>query len=468
MKKIVAEFKDIPFYLLPIVAVLAFIPLIVYYHPFETFFAKLSWYVGFYQTSDIFTYYKSKSLIFVVFIMSIVILVALKNNKNLSGHKAMIPLILYAIFVVLSTMFSENKEFSLNGIDEHFESVAVLISYCILVFYCYWFVESERSVKFIVYAWLIGIALMGVIGMFQVTCNDLYGTEFGKFLILPKEIRAESEVSFVFEPGRVYLTLLNPNYVGFYAVLTIPILLILFIFSKSLWLKIVGILLNSIVFLCLLGSGARNGIVALFIALIFLLIFFRKKNKEHRFYFFVAYLLMFLIFVLFNIVYDGVLSERLEAGFDIKANLNTDLQKIATNDNEVVITYDGNDLFLMMNVDNTGMTEMVMLDKNGNEVKRKKVDGKVPTYDIVDERFPFTIRIGKMGGCLGFSVVIEGKKWWFSNQTEKAGYYFFSPFGKYTKIAEADTAIFTDYGSLFSGRGYIWARTIPLLKEYIF
>ena len=85
----------------------------------------------------------------------------------------------------------------------------------------------------------------------------------------------------------------------------------------------------------------------------------------------------------------------------------------------------------------------------------------------MDDRFPFTVDVGKVSQYYGFAVEIEGKSWLFSNQTEYSGYYFYSPYGKFTKIETAETAIFTNYSKLANGRGYLWARTIPLLKDYL-
>ena len=55
----------------------------------------------------------------------------------------------------------------------------------------------------------------------------------------------------------------------------------------------------------------------------------------------------------------------------------------------------------------------------------------------------------------------------FTNQVGKGGYYYCSLTGYYTKIVKAESAVFTNKGNLGSGRGYIWARSIPILKETI-
>lgn len=469
MNKVIEKIKKIPFFVIPIIIAMAFIPLIVHYYPFESQLKVMSWYSPTSQTGDMFNFYKAEALTSLAYFMIMLTFVGLVFSKKLSWHKALIPLILYAVMAIISTWLSDYQYFSLNGIDHHFESVYVLLAYCTLVFFCFWFADSEHAVKFIFYGWFIGIAVMGVIGLFQLARHDLFGTDFGEFFILPEELRAGKDVTFTFEPGRVYLTLYNPNYVGFYGALVVPILMVFFIFTKNKFVKIISIILNSVVFLCLLGSGARNGMIALFMALFVMLIFFRKKLKKHWISFLIAYASLGVIFAAFNMGNSGMVTERLEAGFDIDADNYSSLERIETNDDNVVITYGENKLTCTLDYNmNDGTATVHMLDEDGEEVEREDVKADVPTFKITDERFPFEVSIGKVGGHVGFVVDIEGKKWPFSNQTGYEGYYFYSPYGKYTKIEEAESAIFTNYSHLFSGRGYLWARTIPLLKDYIF
>lgn len=477
MNKVIEKIKKIPIFTIPIIIAMAVIPLIVHYYPFESKLKVMSWYSPTSQTGDMFNFYKAETLTSLAYFMIMLVFVALVFSKQLSWHKAMIPLALYAVMVIVSTLLSDYQYFSLNGIDHHFESVYVLLSYCTLVIFSFWFADSERALKFIFYAWFIGIALMGIIGLFQLARHDLYATDFGEFLILPEELRAGKNVTFTFEPGRVYLTLYNPNYVGFYGALVVPILMAFFIFSKKKVVKVVSIVLNSAVLLCLLGSGARNGMIALFIALLIMLIFFRKKLKAKWLSFLIAYGSLAVIFVVFNIVNEGLVTERLESGFDIKNDeqIESDnqidgknyskLERITTNDENVVITYGENDLTMSLFYNAEGLAVIHMIDEDGKEVEREKLETEVPTFKITDDRFPFEVSIGKVDGHLGFAVKIEKKTWAFSNQTGYEGYYFYSPYGKFTKIEEAESAVFTNYSHLFSGRGYLWARTIPLLKD---
>lgn len=466
-EKIVTAIKKIPFGAFPIIFVMAVLPLIVHYYGFQAHLSMMSWYVSNDYTGDMFNYYKSEYLVTTAVIMIMIVIVGLVFSKKYHLHKAFVPLFLYGVLIILSTIFSDYQYFSLNGMDNHFETVYVLLTYCFLVVFCYWFVDSKEAVKFVLYAWLIGIALMGILGLFQVTGHDLFSTDFGKFLALPKELRKDNEIQISVPKGTVYLTLYNSNYVGFYAALTIPILSSMFVFAKNWFIKIAGFVLSGVIFLCLLGSGARNGMIAVFISLIFMLVLFRKNMKTKWIYFLISYASMAVIFIVFNIMNNGMVTERLETGFEVEKDTSDKLEKIDTNDENVTITYDGHDLVITMSVSGENMAQLVMLDENGENIEAKRLDTEMIGYEILDERFPFIVTMGQIQGYFGFQVEIEGKSWLFSNQTEYQGYYFFSPYGKFTKIEAAETAIFTNYSHLASGRGYLWARTIPLLKKYI-
>ncbi len=466
-EKILTAIKKIPYATFPIIFVMVVLPLIVYYYRFEAHLSMMSWYVSNDQTGDMFNYYKSEYLVTIAVIMTGIVIAGLVFSKKYYFHKAFIPLILYAVLVVLSTVFSDYRYFSLNGMDNHFETVYVLLSYCMLVAFCYWFTDSKRAVKFILYAWLIGIALIGVIGFFQVIGHDLYNTNFGKLLVIPEKLRKDMKVTFSFPKGTVYLTLYNPNYVGFYAALTIPVLTALFVFVKNWFIKIAGFLLNVLIFLCLMGSGARNGMIAVFCSLVFMLVLFRKNLKTKWVYFLISYASMVAVFVIFNIVKGGMVTERLEAGFDVEKDTSDKLEKIDTNDENVTITYSGHDLVITMSLSQKGI-QIALTDENGDTVEMERINTEKISYKLLDDRFPFTITLGKVSEYYGFGVEIEKKMWLFSNQTEYQGYYFYSPYGKFTKIETAETAVFTNYSKLANGRGYLWARTIPLLKDYIF
>lgn len=64
-------------------------------------------------------------------------------------------------------------------------------------------------------------------------------TELGGKLIYP-----DGGLNFKFELGRAYLTLYNPNYVGFYVTLIVPILVALLFTTKSSGIELVTLSLQ--------------------------------------------------------------------------------------------------------------------------------------------------------------------------------------------------------------------------------
>jgi hypothetical protein len=67
-----------------------------------------------------------------------------------------------------------------------------------------------------------------------------------------------------------------------------------------------------------------------------------------------------------------------------------------------------------------------------------------------------------------FDVGIEGLGWRFVDAGESAGYYFVNPAHCLVKIQQAKKALPRKYWRFANGRGYVWAKTLPLLKNYIF
>lgn len=142
------------------------------------------------------------------------------------------------------------------------------------------------------------------------------------------------------------------------------------------------------------------------------------------------------------------------------------LEDIQTTNDYVIVHYDGNEL-RVQSVYNEEQNNMLFYvsDQDGKEVPYSDEDGD-GTYNLEDERFKnITIQGGKQVGVPIFALNIGGTWWCFTNDVDNGGYYYYSANGYFTKIIKAESAVFTDKGRVGSGRGYIWARSIPILKE---
>lgn len=475
--------------LVPIILVMAVIPLIVMMYRFDPNLNQFSWASPGESSTDFFNYYKSVALTMVGAVMGVMLICKFAmEHKKLEFTKVFYPLGVYAFFVIVSTVCSKYSYFSYNGMDDHFETVFILVTYCIITVYTFYYVRTEQDIKRVMGAWFISIVLLILIGISQVTGNDFFSTSVGSRMILPIENwNIADSLEFRFGPKVAYLTFFNPNYVGYFATLCIPVLLILCFFTKKLWLRIVyGISIIGVI-ICLLGAGAENGIIALGGSVLILVIGFRKKILKYWPIALGAAIILVGVFFSYDLTHEKSVTGALKRGLNFQKNNEYDLEKIITGKNAVEITYKKNTLSISSELDGNGQMIFKLKDQNDKSIEYENgyearttqstgEDGKivdteyqVPLISIKDTRFlDFKIYPDRINEVDVFNINIAGRQWVFSNQTGKKGYYYYAPHGQFTKIVEAEKAGFLEgYEQIISGRGYIWSRSIPLLKNNI-
>ena len=480
-------------YIIPLMLIMGLLPLIVHLKEYKThleeyaFFAAPEYY-------DIFLYYKAAIFIIICSVMVVLIIVqAIRDHKVLKWKMLFIPLALYALLALLSAIFSETPYFSFNGIYEHFESVWVLLGYTITVYYGFIFVKSEKDIDLIMYALTAGTFIMLLIGLSQAFSVDFFRSDLGRYVILPSEYWKDETavITFQFPLGRVYLTLYNPNYVGSYVSLISPLFLTYAIAKKKLVLAVVNTVMYVGLLLCILGSGSKAGFLgvafSLLLLFIFLLISFNKKLLKFLPEFLIVVILIIGTVYTYNNYSNDQLSSAVKRAFDIE-QIDHDLTSIETNDQNIVIHYKGHELklsfFQRLNYE-TGEFSILFKDENDEKVNFVSYVGEEELsyyrYNTEDERFSgITVGYGmkddkryefitEMPPLL--TVRIDGKDWDFIEiEVEENfwSYYYINPYYYAVKMRNAEYVESLDkYSRAFSGRGFIWSRTLPLIKDNI-
>ncbi len=452
-------------FLLPIMFIVSIFPLIVKLHVYSTHFSQFPWHSENDLFVDFFLYYKQIFLILTAVIMGIILLYQRMTDKNsIAFPKIFIPLGIYGLLALLSSLLTKYRSFSFTGTLEQFESVWALLSYCLLAYYSYLFVKSERDLKFVLYALLAGAFVMGLLGMTQAFGKDFYSTDIG-WSMISNSLYADTKATFPVKT--VYLSLLNPNYVGVYVSLLFPITLYILLFSKRLWLKPACLLIIAGLMISLYGSRSTAGFAGVAVTiLVTVLLLWRYLI---RYFYLTIPVILAIVLGLFTINnytnnYIGSQIKKL-TNIEKYAPLLTDIQ---TNDDNLVIQYGGNTLKVVFEVDEYGICNFFFQDQTDSPVAAtvETVNGPVT---VTDERFPgfvFTPASNR-DGVVGFDANINQQLWFFTNQRGDNTYYYVNAYGKYDKIVLAPSAVFTGYERYASGRGYIWSRTIPLLKNRI-
>lgn len=280
------------YHLIPLIIIVTLIPLISRIHIYNPKLSEFSWFPPLTSTVDVFLHYKSTFFILVSIIMTLAILGKLfLTDKRPPTPKLFIPLAVYAGLALLSSIISPYSSYSFSGIYEHFESIWVILGYCITTYYAYLFVKEEEDLHFLMRWFIGGVGLMTILGLTQAFSKDFFRSDFGQNLLIADS--GLESLNFNFELGRVYMSLYNPNYVGYYVAFIIPILLCCILFyrpadkkdNKTLTIEIVELCIYGLLivglFYCLIKSQAKNGIVSLAIALLFLVLVSLRKLKKY-------------------------------------------------------------------------------------------------------------------------------------------------------------------------------------------
>lgn len=457
-------------YLIPIMFVVAVLPLITKIHQYSTNYAQFKWFPVDDIFFDFFLYYKQRFLIITALIMSLFLLHRyITDKKNIRIPKIFIPLFIYALLALLSSVFSTYRSFSFTGTMDQFESIFALLSYCIVTYYSYLIVRSERDVKTIIYALLIGVLIMCLLGLSQFIGHDFFDTNAGWSLI-SNSTYANNKADFPITAGfkRVYLSLFNPNYVGVYVSLLFPVMFYLTIFTRNILLRLAFLLASIGLLVCLYGSLSTTGFVSVIITVILsVLLLWRYLFKYY--YISIPFTIVMIIgLLIINSYADNYIGRQINKLTNIHKTSHL-LTEIQTNEDNLVIHYGDNTLKVEFSVYENEICTFIFKDQANNDVpyRMDEINGPATINDDRFAGFEFTPVLNN-DGVIMFKAVLDNQLWYFTNQYGDRTYYYVNLYGKYDKIVLAPSSIFTGYETFASGRGYIWSRSIPLLKNRLF
>lgn len=438
--------------IIPFVFIIAVIPLIVYLHTYKLDPVETKNWKGSDTYLDLLSYCKSlwfiiaSSLVFCFFIN--------KNIRNKFSYKKSIiyiPALVYMLFIIISTIASQYPHIALFGFVARNEGMFVLLFYIVNMLLVYNLITEERQIKVLFSSFIISASILGLIGISQFVGNDFFQTSFGKMLILPREYRL-SEINIKF--GRmIYATLNNPDYVGSYIALLFPLLLVSFFYIKRPSLKIVIGLLSVLSLVNLYGSNSSAGFVGLAIGIILILIILRKYIFKN--------IIITIAISMIALTGGGFLAMRMinELGKEF-ANQSYYLEDIVFEDKSVSIIsktetltiqysdsrltfFDTDNNVLDINVKDNNQSKTITLDNPRYKNYTLIISGNIIT--IRQSSIEFAIKIG--ADTLRF-IGINGDE----------------P----DKMEKPNSVDINGYEKLGSARVYIWARTIPLLRNSIF
>ena len=452
----------------PLILVISIVPLIVYLKIVPVDDVMLLFTNG-KENFDFFSYFKMQWLLIITLLGSIYYAVRafLSENVLIRKTKSYYLMAAYLVFALLSTLFAEYKSVALTGFVDRYEGLFVLAAYIALTFLAFNTIDNERQLKSILVALGISSLLMTILGLTQFMDKDFFMTDFGKRLILPGRYEhIADELNFTFAGSRtVYGTLYNINYVGVYMSLVFAVNSTLAILLKSDKYKLFFILTSLASFLMLLGSRSRAGMFSIAVYALLALIFFRTQIRTRWKSFLGIIVALALVFFGVNTARDGYYTNILKAGLNSLTTVHeADFKDIVLEDNTATIQF--KDYSLKIAAEESGFQ---FYDENNNLLKTTFADN---VYKVADEPYnkhTFTLKTMEERYIILDSTIVTnrgGRNIRFvvddDTKIKVLGYR-----GEFLDDIKAPSFGFEGREQMASNRGYIWSRSIPMLKDTI-
>lgn len=452
--------------LLPAVLTLGLLPLIAWGEKIIVPLSSYSWFPADENQYDFFIHAKGTALI----ILAVWMLIVLTDRRLLQqvrskDWKPFAPVFLYGALTLASAVVSGNKTLSFKGMWQMDESVWVLLAYLAVTWYCYQVVDSLKDIKILFGALAAGAAVQGILGLTQLAGKDFFSTGLGKTLLtLGLDPTVRDNLVFRYagnESSSVYLASYTPNYAGVYLVMVIPVILVLALLVKKKTLKAALLVLCAVLAACLAGTGSRTGILALGILLVAAAWMIPADKRKKC----LAFAVCLAVFVGAAGIYDASSGHRLLNSLKTSVTRkNYDLEQIVPEQDCIRLIYKGRELELYP--EGTEMGETLKVQENG-EYLTAGWDTADNCFKIQDDGLSeLSFDVTDSDGTLYFKMTVNGIDWNFIKAGEKGGFLYINGYGKTDEIITAQT-VFPGYEKALTGRGYLWGRTIPLLKDHI-
>lgn len=451
--------------IMPVLIITAIVPLLVRATPINYPMNQFFWFSDTTKFYDLYSLIKSNVIILVALYMTIYMVIQI-HKKNIIPKIGVLYLSsgVYAFFIILSTVMSVDPYISTRGFYERFENVFVLLGYLVIMLFTYHFVTSDNAIKTLVKWFTYSNIFLCFIGLLQFVGLEPLFNKFSRlFTFSISLLSLEAKLNLTLPKRVISQTLYHYNYVGFYIALSLPFFIALTINSKEKREKLLYAFTSIFIVFNLFGSTARGGLVGSVVGILLLLILNRKQLFANKKLFALITSSVVVLLVVVEVVMNGYFSNRVINMFKSE-DVTHHFQEIYTEDNHINFVLDDGKLDVEILSYENGLYDVAYY-LNGEQIYGVGMDNEDKLYfeEPGLETFKVYVLEYKDEGllCMDF----EGTNWPFSYANNEL--LLVTPFGKTTELTPIEKYGFEGKESLGSARGYIWSRSIPLLKNTI-
>ncbi len=440
---------------------------------------------GLYYFTDVFSVGKASAIcVFAIIMLAVALMCCIYIFRRIEKRTLVYTgcAVVFVLMSLMSTLGSEYTEIALNGAWGRFEGFYVTASYFVMFLFAMYAFGTTKNFRYVVGALMICTGVNFIIGMFQYTGNNLLLQDWYSALVVDHEYKdmLQLDINAASEKGKMYGALYHYNYVGSFMGMVIPMFSVLTIYSREVWQKLLCGLFAGISLFMLFASTARSGLIAIAAAavvgiIVFARVFIRRWKITVSVVAAAAVMLVGANFMLDNALFKRIPSLINDAVEFIAPAEQTDLfatlpirEITHNNDGSVTFTTQTNELNISFDAN---IDQLCFTDKDGGDVQLVK--DAYGNYTVEGEDFA--------GINLEFASSDEEQGYedsffvWFNDDDRNA--LVFTLFnrkqlhmidldmGERITPQNAEAIGFKGKELLGSSRGYIWSRTLPLLKN---
>jgi hypothetical protein len=344
---------------------------------------------------------------------------------------------------IVSSLRAEHPFLSIRGMTGNMQGLFVILSYLVVFFYSFFWVKKTGNISILIKILGASIGILGVIGISQFFGFDLLSMGFVKEFLGGRKARVSHFI---------YLTLYHWNYVGSYVALLLPVTVAMIVYfheagkkrERTFWFVLFYLLI-----FCLFGSQSRTGTLAVLVSFCVGGVKYRNKVCQYKRTILCVLVSVLAILSFCNWYITGdIFGKWQQVRFSTKGSKK--LSYIETKDNHVKIRYKKKNYSFVIEGSGENITLKKTPDRKWKAFSFEKkafVDGEKTVY--------------------GYEMKYKKSVWRFTNQRGDGKYYYLNANGKWDLCIHAETALPSWMNEVASLRGFVWSRTIPLLKDYV-
>ena len=400
------------------------------------------WYAEGEYTGDLYAYFRMQvfTVLTAVFAAYMIFLLATGNVK-LYKHKVYIPMIVYVVMVIVSYLLSEYKNIALFGAIGKYEGTLTLICYMLILFYTMHAIRSENSVKLVLKCFGIACLVLGLWGILQVTGMRL--DQLPEALYIPASMRGYVDPFQDMQTTAVNWFFTNQNYASFFLIFPVCLFGMACIGTEDKKKKILWAALTGLMLFCLWQASSLGGMVGLAASVVAALLIAGGKNiaKWGKSLGILALAAVVSIGASLPVIMGEVKSGVGQNELTVEGDLQfAKIDHIITDGADIVFSFAG---------------EEIRIETEKDELKEVQENPYLQASAYTDVGTGYTIIEAKTANKTWPFAVVDGQT------------YFVSEAGEPILLDKVDSMGFENSQEFATNRGYIWSRTLPLVKETV-